>query len=118
MKELEQKTTAHLGRLDSLVDGRHRKPKISVLLQISTIKWKELKLSGWLYKLLSKVVLAAGLTQTASFFRNAAVDNGNYIGSPARSARQVPLLREDILVVSSKPHQIAQRDFGVCFMCV
>jgi hypothetical protein len=30
----------------------------------------------------------------------------------------IPLLRVDILVVSSKPLQIAQRDFGVCFMCV
>jgi hypothetical protein len=38
--------------------------------------------------------------------------------SPARSARQVPLLRGDILAVSSQPLQIAQRDFGVRFMCV
>ena len=38
--------------------------------------------------------------------------------SPARSLRQVPLLRGDILVVSSQPLQIAQRDFGVRFMCV
>ena len=30
----------------------------------------------------------------------------------------VPLLCARILVVSSKPLQIAQRDFGVCFMCV
>jgi hypothetical protein len=37
---------------------------------------------------------------------------------PARSPRQVPLLRGDILVVSSKPLQIAQRDFGVRFLCV
>ena len=28
------------------------------------------------------------------------------------------LLRGDIVVVSSKPLQIAQSDFGVCFMCV
>ena len=35
--------------------------------------------------------------------------------SPARSARLVPLLRGDILAVSSQPLQIAQRDFGVRF---
>jgi hypothetical protein len=38
--------------------------------------------------------------------------------SPARSLRQVPLLRGDILVVSSKLLQIEQRDFGGRFMCV
>ena len=32
--------------------------------------------------------------------------------SPARSSRQVPLLRGDILAVSSQPLQIAQRDLG------
>jgi hypothetical protein len=36
----------------------------------------------------------------------------------ARSPRQVPLLRGDILAVSSQPLQIAQRDFGMRFMCV
>ena len=38
--------------------------------------------------------------------------------SPARSPRQVPLLHGDILVVSLKPLQLVQRDFGECFMCV
>ena len=38
--------------------------------------------------------------------------------SPARSPRQVPLLRGDILAASSQPLKIAQRDFGVRFMCV
>jgi hypothetical protein len=36
--------------------------------------YEELKLPGWLIKLLSKVVLAAGLTKTASFFRSSAVE--------------------------------------------
>ena len=40
------------------------------------------------------------------------------IGSAARSARQVPLLCARILVASSQPLQIAQRDFGERFMCV
>ena len=31
---------------------------------------------------------------------------------------QVPLLCASILVVSSKPLQIAQREWGVCLMCV
>jgi hypothetical protein len=34
------------------------------------------------------------------------------VWSPTRSPGQVPLLRGDILVVSSKPLQIEQRDFG------
>jgi hypothetical protein len=36
--------------------------------------------------------------------------------SATRSAWQVPLLCARILVVSSKPQQIARREFGVCFM--
>ena len=35
--------------------------------------------------------------------------------SPARSPRQVPLLRGDILAVSSQPLKIAQRDFWCAF---
>jgi hypothetical protein len=39
----------------------------------ATIKCQQLKLPGLLFKALSKMLLAAGLTQTASYFRNAAV---------------------------------------------
>jgi hypothetical protein len=39
-------------------------------------------------------------------------------GSAARSPRQVPLLGELILVVSSKPVQLVQRGFGVRFIYV
>ena len=53
-------------------------------------------------------------SQLASFL--SAVGTGP--GSPARSGGQVPLLRGDILAVSSKPLQISQRDFGERFMCV
>ena len=40
------------------------------------------------------------------------------MGSAARSAWQVPLLCARILVVSSKPLQNAQREFGWRFICV